>query len=166
METSIICSFEYNPIYSSSNSACSMVHLNFKVRMYGSFGHPFLLIRSISSSQCLILGYAVWSWFEDKTVSLAFDTQWIRTINVVFGISGRLLFSLPLDQSPKLSPVTCCLCIPFSSPTEIHMCSASKTSPPITDESIWHYWHYAVPASSQMSPDNLQPLFPSAAVHL
>jgi len=101
MGSVIICSFVYNSIYSSSNSACSNVHLNFDIGMYGSVGHPVLLIKSISSSQCLTLVYAAWSWFGDRTISLPFDTQQITTMNVVFGISGRLLLACLLACSLK-----------------------------------------------------------------
>jgi len=97
----IICSFVYNPIYFSSNSACSKVHLNFDVRMYGSVRHPSLLMKSISSSQCLTSLYAAWSWFGDKTISLPFDIRQITTMNVVFGNSGRLLLAVLLARSPK-----------------------------------------------------------------
>jgi len=38
----IICPFVHNPLYFSSNSSCSKVHLNIDVIMYGFFGHPFL----------------------------------------------------------------------------------------------------------------------------
>jgi len=101
MGSVMICSFVYNPIYSSSNSACSNVHLNFDVRMYGSVGRPFLLMKSISSSQCLTSVYAAWSWLGDRTISLPFDTRQITTMNVVFGNSGRLLLAFLLARSPK-----------------------------------------------------------------
>jgi hypothetical protein len=62
----IICLFVYNTIYSSSNSSCSMVNLNLNVTVYGSFGHPFLLMKSISSSQRLSSVYAASNWFGDR----------------------------------------------------------------------------------------------------
>jgi hypothetical protein len=34
--------------------------------VYGSFGHPFLLMKSISSSQCLSSVYAASNWFGDR----------------------------------------------------------------------------------------------------
>jgi len=50
MGSSIICPCVYIPIYSSSNSSCSKVQLNIDVRMYGSFGPPFLSMKSTNSS--------------------------------------------------------------------------------------------------------------------
>jgi len=101
MGSVIIWSFVYNPIYSSSNWACSNVHLNFDVRMYGSVGRLFLLMKSISSSQCLTSVYVALSGFGDRTISLPFDTRQITTMNVVFGNSGRLLLSFLLASSPE-----------------------------------------------------------------
>jgi len=99
--SSIICSFVYYPIYSSSKLACSNVHLNFDVRMYGTVGRPFLLMKSISSSLCLTSVYAAWSWFGDRTISMPFDTRQITTMNVLFGNSGRLILAVLLTHSPK-----------------------------------------------------------------
>jgi len=91
----------YIPIYSSSNSSLSKVHLNIDVRMYGSFGPPFLLMKSTNTSQCLTSVYEAWSCVGAWTISLPFDTQWIITVNVVFGNSGRLLLTGLPARSPK-----------------------------------------------------------------
>src|SRR5882757_546466 len=91
----------YIPIYSSSNSSCSKVHLNIDLRMYGSFGPPFLSMKSTNSSQCLTSVYEAWSCFGARTISLPFDTQLIITVNVVFGNSGRLLLAFLAGCSPK-----------------------------------------------------------------
>jgi len=101
MGSVIICPFVYNPISSSSNSFFWKVHLNLDVTVYGSFGCPFLLMKSISSSQRLTLVYEAWSWFGDRMTSLPFDTRQITTMNVVFGNSGRLLLAFLLARSPK-----------------------------------------------------------------
>jgi len=101
MVSIIIRLFVYDPIYSLSNLACSHVHLNIDVRMYDSVGQPFLLMKSISSSQFLTSGYGAWSCFRDRTISLPFDTQQITTMNIVFGNSGRLLPASSLACSPK-----------------------------------------------------------------
>jgi hypothetical protein len=97
----IICPFVYNPIYSSSNWSFSKVHLNLNVTVYGSFMRPFMLMKSISYSWCLTLGYVAWSWFVDSTISWPFDTWQITTMNVLFGLSGRLLLAMLLARSPK-----------------------------------------------------------------
>jgi len=97
----IICPFVYNPIYSSSNWSYSKVHLNIYARMYGSFGPSFLLMKSISSSQCLTSIYKVWSCLGAGTISSPFNTQRITTMKVVFGYSGRVLSTVSLAHSPK-----------------------------------------------------------------
>ena len=51
MRSMIICPFVYNPIHLSSNSSFSKVHLTLDVRMSGSFGCPFLLMKSSSYCQ-------------------------------------------------------------------------------------------------------------------
>jgi len=107
MGSIIIYPCVYNPIYSSSNSSCSKVHLNIDVIMYGSFGPPFLSMKSISSSQCLTSVYEAWSCLGARTISLPFDTQLITTMNVVVGYWGRLLLAILLACLPK--SVTGCL---------------------------------------------------------
>jgi len=101
MGSVIICSFVYNPIYFSSNSACCNVHLNFDVSMYGYVRRAFVLMKSISSSQWLTSVYAAWSWFRDRMILLQFDTQHITTMIILFGNSGRLLLAVLLARSPK-----------------------------------------------------------------
>ena len=101
MGSIIIRSFVYNPINSLSNLFCSTVHLNLDVETYGSFGPPFFLIESINSSQCVTSVYEAWSLFGDRTILLPFNTQWITTMNVVFGNSGRLPLTCLLARSPK-----------------------------------------------------------------
>jgi len=101
MGSLIICPFVYKPSYSSSNLSCSKVHFNINVRMYGSFGLPFLLMTSISSSQCLTSAYEAWSCFGARTISLPFDTQQITTVNIVFGNSARFHLAVLPGQSPK-----------------------------------------------------------------
>jgi len=62
MGSIITCPFVNNPIYSSSNSFCSKVHLKINVVMNAFFGPPFFSMKSISSSQCLISVYEAWFW--------------------------------------------------------------------------------------------------------
>jgi len=107
MGSIIICPVVYNPIYSSSISSYSKVHLNIDVIIYGSFGPPFLSMKSISFSQCLTSVYEAWSCLEVRTISLRFNTQLITTMNVVFGNAGRLLLAFLLMRSPE--SVTGCL---------------------------------------------------------
>ena len=97
----IICLCVYNPIYSSSNLSYSKVHLNIDVIMYGSFGPPFLSMKSISSAQCLASVYEAWSCLGARTIFLPFDTQRITTMNIEFSKSGRLLLAMLLGRSPK-----------------------------------------------------------------
>jgi len=97
----IICLFVYNPIYSPSNAFCSKGHLNIHVIMYGSFRPSSLLMITISSSHCLKSVYEAWSCLGARTKSLPFNTQWITSMNVVFGKSGRLLSASLLVHSPK-----------------------------------------------------------------
>jgi hypothetical protein len=73
-----ICPFVYNPTNSSSNSSFSKVHLNLNVRVYGSFGHPCLLMKSISSSQFLTSVYAAWSWFGDSVSNGSNPLEWFQ----------------------------------------------------------------------------------------
>jgi len=101
MGSLIICLCLYNRIYSSSNVFCSRVHLNIDVRIYGSFGLQFLSTKSTNSSQCLTYVYAAWSCLGARTISLPFETQWITTVNVLFGNSGRLLLAFLPVCSPK-----------------------------------------------------------------
>jgi len=101
MGSFIICPSLYIPISSSPNLSCSKLHLNIDVRMYGSIGLPFLSMKSTNSSLCLTSVYEAWSCLGARTISLPFDTQWIITMNVVFGISGRLLVAIVPAQSPK-----------------------------------------------------------------
>jgi hypothetical protein len=70
----IICSCLYIPIYSSSNTSCSMVHLNIDLRLYGSLWPPFLSMKSTNSTQCLSSVYTAWSCLGASTISLPFDT--------------------------------------------------------------------------------------------
>jgi len=101
MGSIIICSCVYNPIYSSCNLSCSKGHLNIDVIMYGSFGPPFLSMKSISSSQFLTSVYEAWSCLGARTIAFPFDTQLITTMNVVFGNSGRVLLASLLARLPK-----------------------------------------------------------------
>jgi len=101
MGSSIICPSLNIPIYASSNSSCSKLHLNIDVRMYGSFRPLFLLMKSTNSSQRLTSGYEACSCLGTRTKSLPFNTQWMITMNVIFGNSGRLLFALLPTHSPK-----------------------------------------------------------------
>jgi len=91
----------YIPIYSYCNLSCSKVYLNIDLGMYGSFGPPFLSTKSTNSSQCLTSVYEASSCFRARTISLPFDTQWIITVNIVFGNSGRLLLTILHTASPK-----------------------------------------------------------------
>jgi len=101
MGSVIICMFVFNPIYCSSDSASSNVHLKVYVRLYGSVRCLSFLMKSVSSSQCLRLVYAAWSWSGDRTISLPFHSRQITTMNVVFGNSGRLLLTFLLTRSLK-----------------------------------------------------------------
>jgi len=101
MQSLIICPSVYIPIYSSSNSSCSKVHLNINLRKYGSFGPPFLLIKSTNCSQCLTSVNEACRCLGARTISLPLDTQLIITINIVFGNSGRLLLAFCPARCPK-----------------------------------------------------------------
>jgi len=103
MGSLIICPCVYNPIHSSANFSCSKVHFNINGRMYGSFGRPFLSMKSTSSSQCLTSVYEVWTGLGARIISLPFDTQRITTVNIVFGNLGRLLLAFLLTSWPKFS---------------------------------------------------------------
>jgi len=113
MGSLIICPWLYNPIYSSSISSCSKVHLNIDVEMYVSLGPLCLSMKSPNSSQRLTSVYEVWSCFSARTISLPFDTQWIPTVNVVFGNSGRLLLAFLPARSPKSVAVRLLPRLPF-----------------------------------------------------
>jgi len=162
----IICPCVYIPIYSSSNLSCSKVPLNIDVIMYGSFGPPFLSMKSISSSQCLTSVYEAWSCLGARTISLPFDTQLMTTMNVVFGNLGRVLSPFCSRARPNPSPVAGCLAFLFSSPPEFPLHISLITSPPTTGESTQHYRNYPAAARPRMSPKNLQPPSPRAGVHL
>jgi hypothetical protein len=69
--------------------------------VYGSLGRPFLLMKLISSTQCLTSVYTALSSFGDQTISFPFDTLQITTRNVVFGNCGMLLLAILLTHSPK-----------------------------------------------------------------
>jgi len=100
----IICPHVYDPIYSSSNSACSKVHWNIDDSMYTSFGLGILSMKSTCSSQRPISIYEAWSCLEVRTKSLPFDTQQITTMNVVFGNSWRsLLAFLPMRSTKSVT---------------------------------------------------------------
>jgi len=99
MGSVIICLFVCNPILSLSNSSSFKVYLNYDVTMYGYFGCPCLSMKSISSSQCLISVYNVWSWFVHRIISSQLDTQRITTLNIVFRKSVRW----PRAYSPTCS---------------------------------------------------------------
>jgi hypothetical protein len=75
--------------------------MNIGVIMYGSFRPPLLLTKSINSSQWLTFVYKACSWLGARSISLLFDTQLIRTMNVVFGHLRRLLLAIWLGCSPK-----------------------------------------------------------------
>jgi len=67
----------YNSAYSLPNSSCYNMHLNIDSTIHGVSRPPFLLMRSISSSQSLISAYEVSSCLGAITISLPFKTQWI-----------------------------------------------------------------------------------------
>jgi len=113
MELFITCIFVYGPIYFSSNSCCSMVHVNIDVSMYGSFRPPLLLMISVSTSQCLPSVYEAWSYLGATTRSLPFDPQQITTMNILFGNSGMILLALLLVCSPKSVAGRLFPCLPF-----------------------------------------------------
>jgi len=104
MGSIIIFLFVYNPIYSSSNSTCSKVHLNINVRMYVAFRPLFLSMKSISCSQCVTSVHEVWSDFGARTISLPFEKEQITTMNNVIGNRRRLLLAILLEHSPKSLP--------------------------------------------------------------
>jgi len=101
MGSLIISPCLYIPIFFSSNSFCSRMHLNIDVSMNGSFGPQFLSMKSTNSSQCVTSVYEAWSCLGVRTISLPVDTQWILTVNVVFRNSGRLLLTFVPTGSPK-----------------------------------------------------------------
>jgi len=101
MGSLISCLCLYNPIYSSSNSTCCEVHLNLDVRMYGSFRPRFLSMESTNSSQCHRSVYEAWCCLGARNIFLPFNAQWIITVNVEFGNSGRLLLGFLPARCPK-----------------------------------------------------------------
>jgi hypothetical protein len=52
-------------------------------------------------TQCLTSVYEAWSGLWARTICLPFDTQWITTVNIVFGNSRRLLLASLLARSPQ-----------------------------------------------------------------
>ena len=158
--------FVYNRIYSSSNSSCSKVYLNLNIRISGPFGHPFLLMKSISFSQCLTSVYVAWSWFGDRTILLAFNTWHITTMKVVFGSSGRILVIFLLMRSPTSVAGHMLPYLPvfLNSRTSLaHFLKNISTHCRIIDSVLSKLSNGT---RSRMSPQNLQPLSPSARVHL
>jgi len=111
----------YNPIHSSSHSSCSKVHLNIMFRMYGSFGPPFLWMKSTSSSQCVTSVCQASSSLGARTISLPFDTEQITTMNIVFGNSGSLLLAFLLTWSPKSIVVHWLPCLPYLLASQISL---------------------------------------------
>lgn len=95
-----ICPHVYNFIY-SFNQFCSKVVLNIDVGTSGIFRPFFLLMNSISSSQCYPSMYEACSFLGDITLSFLFDTQQITTMNNVLHNSGRLLFAYWPTSSPN-----------------------------------------------------------------
>jgi len=75
MGSIIFSHFEFNPIYSSSNSSCTKVHLKIDVRMYGSFGPAFSSMKLFTFSRCLTLKYEACSWYGDRTIVLPFNPR-------------------------------------------------------------------------------------------
>jgi len=146
----------YNPINFSANLSSFKVHLYINVRMYFSFGPPFLLMKSTNSSQCPTSVYKARSCFGARTKSLPLNAQCLITVNIVFGNSGMIYFIssyssvfllwnaatfiLPFCARalPNPSRVAGCLAYPFSSPLESHVHSSSKTSQPTATKSIQH----------------------------
>ena len=79
---------------------------------------------------------------------------------------GGYFWPFCLRTCPNELPVACCLVFLCSSPPEFHVHISSKTSQPTAGESIQNYWNYPTPASSRMSPKNLQPPSPITGGHL
>jgi len=79
---------------------------------------------------------------------------------------GGYLTLVCLCPLPTLSPVTCCLAIPSSLAPEPHLHMSSNTAQLTVAKSIQHYRNFPKAGRSRKSPKNLQPQFPSAAVHL
>jgi len=79
-----------------------------------------------------------------------------------FATLGCYFLPLCPQVGPNPSLVTCYLAFPFSPPPNLDLHLSWK----ISDESITHCQNYPTSASFQMSPKNLQPLSPSAGVHL
>ena len=104
MGSILICPFVYDSINSLYHSACSEVHFNIDVIMYGSFGPLFSSMKSISSSQCLKSVYEAWSHLGVSTISLRFDTEPNASMNAEFGNSGRVLVACLLARMPKSIP--------------------------------------------------------------
>jgi len=152
MRSIIICPCVYNPIYYSFNSSCSKVYCNIDVRMYGTFGAPFLWMKSISSSQWLTLVYEAWSCSGDRMISFPFDSQRITTMNVVYCNSGRLLLSSLPTCSPKSVTGRSLPCFPHVLTSQILVAQFFKTCEPSTSKWIQHYRKYWTAASSRMSP--------------
>ena len=120
----------YDPIYSLSNLSCSKVHLNIDVRMYDSFRPAFLSMKSINFSQCLPAVYEAWSYLGARTISLQFNTQRIKTMNIVFGNYGRLFLAMLLGCSPKSVASGLLLCLHFVLESRISLAHFFETIPP------------------------------------
>ena len=95
------CQCVYSQMYSSSNWSRSKVHVNSDVSMHCFFGPPFLLIKSISSSRCPTVVYSRWSCFQDSMISLAFDTNRITTMHIVYDNSRQLPQAWMAVSPPK-----------------------------------------------------------------
>jgi len=99
----IICPDAYNPIYTSSDSSCLMLHLYITVRQYGSFGPNFFSIKSSRSSKWLPSLYNAWSWLLDVWSLLLLGNRPITTMKVVYGNSGTLRLGLLPTSAKNIS---------------------------------------------------------------
>jgi hypothetical protein len=94
----------YYPNNSLSNSCCSKLDSYIIVTMYGSSGPPILLMKLISSSECITLVYEDSTLLRDRTIRLPFNTWWIPTMNIVFSNTERLPHPLLTLYTPKSIP--------------------------------------------------------------
>jgi len=161
----MICLGAYNPINSSSNSSWVKLHLDFAIGQYDCFRNDFFRwnqsVPPSAPHMCMKLEIDCWMYGHWCRSALDELQQW--KLYLVTLRCYLLLFRPCIDPNP--SPVACFLPFPSSSPPEPPLHISSKTSPPMSAESIQHYPNFPKAARSQTTPKNLQPPTPGAGVH-
>jgi len=104
--------FAYNSIHISCKVSSPILYMNIHVWKYGSFRPLFLLIISISSSQCLTTIYEAMCHLGDWIILQHVDSQPIATINVFIRNSGWLGYVILPTHSPKSIAGLLLTCLP------------------------------------------------------